>query len=66
MQKQGQREEGRKNGVGRQNSCGNERRGKKSSVSMAAMVTLLPESRKKCGGEMVMVAGHPAVRSHHC
>lgn len=27
------------------------------SVSMAAMVTLLPECSKKCGGKMVMVAG---------
>lgn len=31
-------------------------RGKIFSVSMAAMVTLLPECSEKCGGKMVMVA----------
>lgn len=29
------------------------------SASMAAMVTLLPECSKRCGGKMVMVAWQP-------
>lgn len=51
MHKEVQREEDRKNGFGRYNSSGTEWGKKIFSVSIAAMVTLLPECSKKCCGK---------------